>query len=281
MTNPRNKKAKIFQNLHAKDTFIMPNAWDAGSARMLVGSGFSAIGTTSAGIAFAAGLPDHQSMNRDTMLEHIKSIVNSVDVPVSADLEAGYGTEPEKVAETVRQAIAIGVVGCNIEDHSGSPASPLLNAELATERIHAARQEANRTEIDFILTARTDAFLVKHANPLEEAIRRANMYRKAGANCLFVPGADDIETIGNLVSSIDGPLNVVMGLGKNNLTVDDLRSVGVKRISIGGSLARACFQMIRRAALEMSNSGTFTFSENQYPHKELCDFFANYPVSTN
>ncbi|EMO51999.1 phosphoenolpyruvate mutase [Leptospira noguchii] len=254
----------------------MPNAWDAGSARMLVGSGFSAIGTTSAGIAFAAGLPDHQILDRDVMLECIRNIVTSVDVPVSADLESGYGIEPNKVAETVRRAIEVGVVGCNIEDLSSDHL--LLNAELATERIHSARQEANAAGFAFTLTARTDTFLTNHPHALDETIRRADMYRKAGADCIFIPGVNDLETIGNLVRSIDCPLNVVMGLGKNNFTKVDLQSLGVRRISIGGSLARACFYLIRQAALEMFSRGTFNFAETQLTHKELCDFFAAFEI---
>ncbi len=252
----------------------MPNAWDAGSARMLAGSGFTAIGTTSAGIAFAAGLPDHQNLDRDAMLATVQTIVNAVDVPVSADLEGGFGTRPDRVAETVQMAIAIGVVGCNIEDLSGDIADPLLDAQLAAERIQAARAAANASGFAFTLTARTDAFLTNHPHPLDEAIRRANLYRAAGADCLFVPGVDNLEIIQHLVRSIDGPLNIVMGLGKNNLSVAELKNCGVRRISIGGSLARACFYLIQQAGLEILRSGTFSYAEKQIPHKELCDFFA-------
>ncbi|PJZ55815.1 isocitrate lyase/PEP mutase family protein [Leptospira barantonii] len=270
------EKGEIFRRLHDRGTFIMPNAWDAGSARMLAGSGFASIGTTSAGIAFAAGLPDHQILDRDSMLEYIQNIVCSLDVPVSADLEGGYGIEPDQVAETVKRAIAIGAVGCNIEDLSGDTSSPLLDVQLATERIHSARQTANATGIPFTLNARTDAFLTKHPKALDEAIHRANLFRKAGADCLFVPGVYDLETIENLVRSIDGPLNIVMGLGKSELTLSGLQSLGVRRVSIGGSLSRACFHLIREAAFEMIHKGTFDFSEAQYSHKELCDFFASF-----
>ncbi|TGM03781.1 isocitrate lyase/phosphoenolpyruvate mutase family protein [Leptospira barantonii] len=276
MTLSQNEKGKLFRGLHDQGTFIMPNAWDAGSARMLSGSGFSSIGTTSAGIAFAAGLPDHQILDRDTMLEHIQKIVFSLNVPVSADLEGGYGIEPDKVAETVRMAIAVGTVGCNIEDLSGDVSSPLLEAQLAVERIFAARQAADATGIVFTLNARTDAFLTNHPKALDEAIHRANLYRKAGADCLFIPGVYDLKTIDDLVRSIDGPLNIVMGLGKSELTLSGLQSLGVRRVSIGGSLARACFHLIREAAFEMIHKGTFSFSEAQYSHKELCDFFASY-----
>ncbi|EMS85416.1 phosphoenolpyruvate mutase [Leptospira noguchii str. Cascata] len=151
---------------------------------------------TDAGIAFAADLPDHQILHRDVMLECIRNIATSVDVPVSADLESGYGIEPDKVAETVRRAIEVGVVGCNLEDLSSDHL--LLNAELAAERIHSARQEANAAGFEFTLTARTDTFLTNHPRALDETIRRADMYRKAGADCIFIPGVNDLETIGNL-----------------------------------------------------------------------------------
>lgn len=280
MTPAQNRLGEIFRNLHSKDIFVMPNAWDAGSARMLAGAGYSAIGTTSAGIAFAAGLPDHQIMSKEDMLSEVKSIVDSVGIPVSADLEGGYGIQPSQVAETVKQAIGIGVVGCNIEDLSGDPSSPLLDVKLATERIHAIRKTADQSGVPFTLTARTDTFLTNHPNAMEEAIARCNSYKEAGADCLFIPGIGDPQTIGTLVRSINGPLNVVMGLSHNQLTVEELRSLGVRRISIGGSLARACFHLIRQAALEIKNSGSFTYADHQYSHKELCDFFAEYEANT-
>lgn len=236
---------------------------------MLAGSGFSAIGTTSAGIAFAAGLPDHQRMDRSRMLERIREIVASVDVPVSADLEAGYGLEPLRVAETVRLAVAAGAVGCNIED-LGNSASDLLDATLAAERIVAAREALDAAGFPFTLTARTDAFLTKHPEALAESIRRGNAFGEAGADCFFVPGIADLETIKTLVKSVDLPLTVVMGLTGNHLTAAQLQSAGVRRISIGGSLARASFGLIREAAREMRDSGTFRFADGQVPHNELC-----------
>ncbi|MCE9596499.1 MAG: isocitrate lyase/phosphoenolpyruvate mutase family protein [Spirochaetia bacterium] len=268
------ERGLMFRTLHNTGTFIMPNAWDAGSARMLVGQGFKAIATTSAGIAFAAGLPDHQKLSRDAMLAEVRKIVQSVNVPVSADLEGGYGIAPNVVAETVRMAIEIGVVGCNIEDLSGNVDSPLIEPGLAAERISAIRKVADAQGISFTLTARTDAFLTKHPMAFDEAVRRCNQYRQAGADCLFVPGVGDSETIGNLVRAIDGPMNFVMGLAHSSLNAKELSALGVRRISIGGSLARASFGLIRAAAQEMQTSGTFTFADNQYPHGELCDFFS-------
>lgn len=273
--NSQADRAQKFRALHDSGTFVMPNAWDAGSARMLAGQGFTVLGTTSAGIAFAAGLPDHQRLSREEMLTCVSKIVSAVKIPVSADLESGYGTAPEIVAETVRMAMGIGVIGCNIEDLSGDATNPLLEASLAAERIKAIRQAAD-AEGTFTLTARTDAFLIKHPRAFEEAVYRCNLYREAGADCLFVPGVGDKETIGKLAQEINGPINVVMGLAHSTLTLADLKSLGVRRVSIGGSLARASFGLIRQAAKEILEKGTFTFADNQFPHNELCDFFSEF-----
>lgn len=275
------QKAESFQKLHSEGIFVMPNAWDAGSARVLAGNGFSSLGTTSAGIAFAAGLPDHQKLSRDEMLKQIEKIVRSVDVPVSADLEGGYGISPATVAETIRLAIGIGVVGCNLEDLSGDAKNPLLERSLAIDRIAAARSAADENGIPFILTARTDAYLVKHPNMFEESVARCNDFRKAGADCLFIPGISDADTIRKLVDAIDGPMTVVMGLSQSNLNVQQLKNLGVRRVSIGGSLARSAFGLIRRAAKEIQETGTFEFAANQYPHGELCDFFESWENRTH
>jgi 2-methylisocitrate lyase-like PEP mutase family enzyme len=270
-------RGAAFKALHLiNDAFIMPNAWDAGSARVLAAEGFAAIGTTSAGIAFAAGLPDHQRMDRDGMLARIKPIVDAVRAPVNADLEAGYGVAPEDAAETVAQAIALGAVGANIEDYTGVDTAPLFDATLAAERISAIHQRASASGVPFTLTARTDAFLVGHPNAFGEAVRRANLYREAGADCLFVPGVADSKTIAALVAEIAGPINVVMGLSGNTLTLAQLRDLGVRRVSIGGSLARAALELVRCAAREMREQGSFSFADRQYAHAELCRFFASW-----
>jgi 2-methylisocitrate lyase-like PEP mutase family enzyme len=273
----RHERGAAFKALHlANDAFVMPNAWDAGSARVLAAEGFAAIATTSAGIAFAAGLPDHQRIDRDGMLAHIKPIVDSVHLPVSADLESGYAIAPEAAAETVARAIALGAVGANIEDYTGVEAKPLFEEMLAVERIRAIRQRANATGVPFTLTARTDAFLVGHPKAFDEAVRRTNLYREAGADCLFVPGIADAATIAALVKEIAGPINVVMGLSGNTLTLAQLRDLGVRRISIGGSLARAALELVRCAAREMREHGSFSFADRQYAHAELCRFFASW-----
>jgi 2-methylisocitrate lyase-like PEP mutase family enzyme len=281
MDDTQQKRGAAFKALHlAQDAFIMPNAWDAGSARVLAAEGFVAIGTTSAGIAFAAGRPDHQCIDRDGMLARIEPIVASVSVPVSADLEGGYGVAPEVVADTVARVIALGAVGANIEDYTGDAAAPLFEQTLAVERIAAIRQRADASGVPFTLTARTDPFLVGHPNAFEESVRRANLFREAGADCLYVPGVADAATIARLVKEIAGPINVVMGLRGNAFTLAQLRDLGVRRVSIGGSLARAALELVRCAAREMREAGSFTFGDKQYAHAELCRFFAACDRST-
>ena len=269
-------KAQKFRDLHTQSgIFLMPNAWDPGSARMLASSGFPAIATTSAGIAFSLGVPDYVgAVSQTEMVACIHRIARSVELPVSADLEAGYGAEPAHVAKTIELAVAAGVVGGNIEDFTGDSSTPLFDTALATERIRAARAAADVGGVPFTLTARTDCFLAKTENPFSEAVRRANMYREAGADCLFVPGASDPSTIAELVKEIDGPLTVVMGLTGLSLTISQLQDMGVKRVTIGGSLARATYGLIRQASQEMALYGSFDYSSQQIPNAELCAFFS-------
>lgn len=266
-----------FRALHADpQTFLMPNAWDPGSACMLATGGFQCLATTSAGIAYSLGQPDFEGrVSRSQMMERIRVIAAAVDLPVSADLEAGFGAAPQDVAETIRLAIQAGVVGGNIEDLSGDPHTPLFDIGLAAERIRAAREAADGSGIPFTLTARTDCYLAGLPSPFAEAVRRANLFREMGADCLFVPGIKDAETIAALAREIDGPINVVMGLTGSAFTVSQLSDLGVKRISIGGSLARSALGLIRRAAQEMREHGSFSFAQQQIPDAELCNFYAS------
>lgn len=275
MDKTQNQKGQAFLDLHQADgIFVMPNAWNTGSAIMLEAAGFPALGTTSAGIAFCLGLPDYEGdLSRDAALDEAQRIADAVSVPVSVDAENGYGHEPEDVAETIRRVASAGAVGAGIEDFSGSYDRGLYDREHAQLRIEAARKSADSLGFPFTLTARADCYLVDHPNPLEESVIRSNMYREVGADCLYVPGVKDPETIQALVKEIDGPINVVMGLAGNPLTVHALEDLGVKRISIGGSLARATFGLIRRAADEMLRDGTFSFAGGQIPDAELCRFF--------
>jgi 2-methylisocitrate lyase-like PEP mutase family enzyme len=266
-----------FRGLHAGPGFVMPNAWDAGSAIILAEAGFAAIATTSAGIAFSLGKGDHTlpdgapSVSRDQMFERIRQITGASGVPVNGDLEDGYGEQPEAVAETIRLAIEAGLAGGNIEDFDGRN---LYDAGLSVERIVAAREAAGP---DFVLTARTDGQLLRSRTPLADSIRRVNLYREAGADCLYVPGVSDLESISLLVKEIDGPLNVVLGLGSSSLTVGELLSTGVKRVSLGGSIARAALGFIRDSAHEILDRGTLGFAQRQIPQSELNKLFAEHP----
>lgn len=266
-----------FRQLHAAGSiFLMPNAWDEGSALMLASMGFPAIATTSAGICFSLGFPDQESaVSKATMLERVGAIAAALRVPVSADLQSGYGADPEEVGSTIASAVRAGVVGANVEDLSGDPASPLFSLEQACARIRAARRAADSAGIPFVLTARTDAYLAGTGKPFAEAVERCNAYREAGADCLFVPGASDPDSIQALVREINGPLTVVMGLSGSALTLQQLGSLGVRRVTIGGSLARAAFGLIRTAAAEMAEGGTFSYATRQIPHAELSRFFAD------
>ena len=276
MSDVQKIKGAVFKDLHAADgIFVMPNAWNAGSACMLEASGFPAVGTTSAGIAFCLGLPDYEgALSREAALEETCRIAGAIRVPVSVDAENGYGHTPEEVAETIRQVADTGAVGASIEDYSaGFSAGGLYDRVLSVERIEAAVEAAASLPFPFTLTARAECYLAGHPNPFEESVARAVSYRDAGADCLYVPGMTDAETISRLVKDVNAPVNVVMGLSGSPLTVAQLEDLGVKRISIGGSLARATFGIIRRAAEEIRDHGTFTFSDDQVPDAELCRFF--------
>jgi 2-methylisocitrate lyase-like PEP mutase family enzyme len=260
------EKANAFAERHrGPGIIVLPNAWDPGTAIVLADAGFPFVATTSAGVAFAQGVPDGQRLSRARMLEIAGQIAAAVDVPVTADLEAGYGPRPEDVAATVTGAVAAGVVGCNIEDSTGDRERPLFELELAVERIRAGAEAAAASGVPFVLNARVDPYLVRLGTPAEnlaESIRRANAYREAGAGCLYVPGVDDPAAIGELVREIDGPLNVLGARGgaAATLSVADLEALGVRRVSIGGSLAVAALALVRRAAAELREHGTFGYT---------------------
>ena len=264
-----------FRELHAAATgFVMPNAWDAGSAIILAEVGFPALATTSAGIAFSLGKGDHTlpdgapAVSREQMFERVRQIAGVSAVPVNGDLEDGYGESAEEVAATIKLAREAGLAGGNIEDYNGQR---LYHEALSVERIAAARDAAGP---DFVLTARTDGQLLGTPTSLTDSIHRANLYREAGADCLYVPGVNDLDAIRTLVKEIDGPLNVVLGLGSSGLTVNHLLDAGVTRISLGGSIARAALGFIRRSAQELRDHGTQDFAAGQIPQSELNQLFA-------
>ena len=278
MSEAQKNKGAVFRDLHsAEGIFVMPNAWNAGSASMLEAAGFSAVGTTSAGISFCLGLPDYEGvLTREAALEETHRIASAIRIPVSMDAENGYGHTPEEVADTIRRIADTGAVGASIEDYSHAYGTgDLYDRVLAKERIEAAVAAAASLLFPFTLTARAECYLVGHPDPFGESVARANSYRDAGADCLYVPGITDPETIGRLVKEVDAPINVVMGLAGSPMSVKQLEDLGVKRVSIGGSLARAAFGLIRRAAAEIRDHGTFTYADDQVPDPELCQFFAD------
>ncbi|MGY5056543.1 isocitrate lyase/PEP mutase family protein [Streptomyces sp. 900105755] len=275
METQRRERAARFVELHREGCFLLPNAWDAGSARVLESAGFPAVATTSAGIAFSLGRADHDygggRVDRATMVDRIGEIAAEVRVPVSADLEDGFGEAPGTVAETIAMTLAAGAAGGNIEDFTGDRSRPLYAPELAAERIRAAREAVDAAGEPFVLVGRTDVLLT--GGSLDEAVRRANAYLAAGADCAFVPGAADAGTIGTLVREIDGPLNVVMGLTGGALSLADLRGLGVRRVTVGGSIARAMYARLLAAARELAERGTFSYADNQISQTDLNALF--------
>lgn len=258
-----------FRALHRGPGFVLPNAWDPGSARILEQVGFPALATTSAGIAFALGRPD-ATVDRDTMLEQVARIAAAVDVPVSADLEAGYGARPEDVAETVADVVELGVVGANLEDQIGGV---LLDVDAAAARIAAARAAAPAEA--FVINARTDTYFgAGSEDPFAETLERATRYVAAGADCVFVPGVDDAETIRRLAAEIPAPLNIVAGLTATLIDAPTLFSLGVKRVSLGGGIARAALGLVERAGRELLDSGTLHFLDGAASYADLQRRFA-------
>lgn len=256
------EKAKCFRKLHEREgIFVMPNPWDAGTARILATHGFEALATTSAGLAFSLGRPDAEWLvSREEAIAHAKAIVDATDLPVSADLESGFGDSPEAVAETIRMAMDIGLAGASIEDATGNPDDPLYNTTLATERIQAARETIEAAQSPFVLTARSECILVKHFDAVEESIRRVRAYEKVGADVVYVPGLVKSIDIHAVTHAVKIPVNVLAGLGEHPLTVEKLENLGVKRISLGSVLSRAAMGAFLRAAEQIRDHGTFDFA---------------------
>ena len=262
--------ASSFLALHQPGTgFILPNAWDAGSARLLEQVGFEAIATTSAGIAFSRGVPDG-GMDSADMLDAIARIVEAVDCAVSADLESGYGDTADQVADTIAAAVEIGVVGGNLED--AQVPGELLAVEAARERVEAARSSAPTGT--FVLNARTDTYMTGQPDPFAETIRRAEQYIEAGADCIFVPGVSAADEIGRLTAEIGAPVNVVAGLVQPVLDAATLRDLGVARISVGGTLTRAALSLVDRAGREMLEHGTFGFADGAISYGDFQQRFS-------
>ena len=277
MTQEQKAKADSFLAMHqAPPLLVLPNAWDAASARVIEKTGARAIATTSAGIAFALGYPDGQVIPRNKMLEAVARVAAVVSVPVTADVEAGYGWGPEDVAETTRMVIQAGAVGLNLEDAKNDPSDPLFAMEEQIERIRAAREAAEHAGIHVVINARTDVFLGEVGEPskrLPETVRRINAYRTAGADCLFVPGVTDVATIRELVRQISGPLNLLVGLGMPS--VQELQLMGVARLSAGSGILRAALTAARDAATELLHKGSYTtFVDGGISFQEINELMA-------
>jgi 2-methylisocitrate lyase-like PEP mutase family enzyme len=257
MTQP--DRVAYFRQLHTHRPLVLPNAWDAGSARVIELAGALAIATTSAGVSWAHGHGDGQTLTRDEMIAAIREIARTVAVPVTADIEGGYGTgAPRDVAETVRALVDLGVAGINLEDSPGQGAEVLMAPDVHAARIRAAREAAAAAGGDLVINARTDVYLFQVGAPetrFDEAVRRANHYRAAGADCLFVPGVIDAETIAALVRAIDGPLNILARPGAP--PISHLAQLGVARVSIGPGIAEVAMAATRRAARELLEQGTY------------------------
>jgi len=263
---------KNFRALHERDgAFIIPNPWDAGTARILAAMGFEALATTSAGMAFALGLQDG-AVSRELILDHCRDMVAATKLPVSADLEQGFGPSPDDVAETIRQAATTGLAGCSIEDYTEQADNPLFAFDLAVERIVAAVEAKRNLPHDFVLTARCENFL-RGRPDLDDTIKRLQAFETAGADVLYAPGLRDLDTIRTVCESVSRPVNVLMGMPGANFGVADLAAAGARRISVGSALSRAALGGFLRAAREMQEFGTFTFANDAAGFAEIEAFF--------
>lgn len=263
-------KADLFHALHGRGRiFVLPNPWDIGTAKILAALGFEALATTSAGYAFSRGRLDWVGeIDRHEALAHAREIVHATPLPVSADLENGFGESPETVAETVRLAADAGLAGCTIEDTSGDPENPIYDRDLAIERIAAGAEAAARLDRRFVLTARAENYL--HGRPdLDDTLARLTGYEAVGADVLYAPGLPDLDSIRKICSSVSRPVNVVAGIGLKGVTLDELAQAGVVRVSVGSSLARTALGAMLRAAQEIRDHGTFTAFESAAPFSEI------------
>jgi 2-methylisocitrate lyase-like PEP mutase family enzyme len=266
------EKGNTFRELHQRDNaFIIPNPWDIGTAQLLAYLGFEALATTSAGYAFSVGKRDN-TISRDEMMAHVTAIASATDLPVSADLENGFGDSPETVTETIRLAAATGLVGGSIEDSTKNLDEPIYEYELAVERIRAAAEVIRSLDFPFTLTARAENYLVGRPD-LKDTIKRLQGYQEAGADVLYAPGLTSRDDIAAIVGSVDRPVNVVMGLQGVRLSLAELSELGVKRISVGSALSRAALGAFLRAAKEMQEHGTFDFADEAVSYRDISAMF--------
>jgi 2-methylisocitrate lyase-like PEP mutase family enzyme len=249
---------------------LLPNAWDVASARVIEETGFGAIASTSAGIAFSLGYPDGQRISRAEMLAVVRRITSAVKVPVTADVEAGYGDRPADAARTTQDVIEAGAVGMNLEDATGDPAHPLFDLQLQVERVKAVREGAREAGVPIVLNARTDTYLLQAGAPAgryDETLRRLAAFRDAGADCVFVPGLRDPKTIKRLVAELKCPVNILAGPGSPS--VPELEKLGVARVSLGSAPMRATLGLLRKMAEELKSAGTYRSLEGAPSHADV------------
>jgi 2-methylisocitrate lyase-like PEP mutase family enzyme len=264
------EKAEAFRALHQRPgAFIIPNPWDAGTAKLLASIGFEALATTSLGLALTLG---RRTVSRDAIIENCRIIAAATDLPVNADLENGGADEPKAAARAIGLAAEAGAVGGSIEDSTGDPSRPIYDFTLAVERVHAAVEAARALPIPFMLTARAENLLYGR-NDLDDTIRRLRAFEAAGADVLYSPGVRNIDTIRTVVSAVTKPFNLVMGFADPTLTLDQLSAAGVKRISVGGAMSRYALAAFLSSAREMKDKGAFTFVREMASTKELRDGF--------
>jgi 2-methylisocitrate lyase-like PEP mutase family enzyme len=268
------ERARLFRALHARPgIFIMPNPWDAGTAKLFASLGFEALATTSQGLANTLGRVDGTlAIRRVELIANCRDIAAATELPVNADLENGYADEPGEAASIIRLAADAGVVGGSMEDASGNPATPIYDFTLAVERVAAAVEVARALPFPFTLTARAENYLHGRRD-LDDTIRRLQAFAAAGADVLFAPGLRDLETIRQIAAAVPKPLNVVMSAADPDITAQQLAAAGVKRISVGGALSRLAFAAVRDAAVAMRDAGTFQWVRDTLPSKDLYAIF--------
>ena len=270
MNSNQTDRCQVFHRLHQSGCYVIPNPWDVGSARLLAQLGFKALATTSSGFAWTLGRPDNR-VSLEEALTHLGAIAQGVDVPVNADFEGGFAIEPEEVGANVAAATATGIAGLSIEDSTGDPANPLFDLTPSVERVRAARQAIDESGTGILLTGRSEGFIVGRPS-LAETIRRLTAYAEAGADCLYAPGIRSREDIVSVVKAVaPKPVNVLVG--SDFTTVAELAELGVRRISVGGALARAAWTGFIQAAKEIAEQGTFTNLASAVPFVEVNQAF--------
>ena len=268
MTTQVEKAIQLAEMHKGDDILVLPNAWDVMSARVLVDSGFDAIATTSGGCAFSLGYCDGEHIGRDGMMDIVGRIANAVDVPVSADVEAGYGPTIDDVVATIQGVIKSGAVGANIEDSDKLNPGNLVEFDLAVARIRACRDAADAAGVPVVINARVDGFHHGKGDAVfDDVIRRANAYLEVGADCAFVPFISDSDLIGRVAAAIDGPMNVLAG--PDTPSVPELKALGVKRVTVGGGFTKAALSLVQKGAEELKTTGTYEFTRGVLSQPEV------------